>query len=125
MDEQESDTQTTLVQQGDAFIVHFLAGSISEREALRAEGVEMANRIRWEAIDLAYSKATEFSSKIILYHLLAAKIALLAHWPDRESLAPFEQDIRYYESYQSTLSMAKEYEQFRIAFTGKGAGAPD
>jgi hypothetical protein len=85
---------------------------------MRAEGAALANRLRRAAIDLAMSKATEFSPQIPLYHLLAAKVALLAHWPDSGALHGFEQDIGYYRCFESTLDLVEEYERFREAYTG-------
>ncbi len=85
---------------------------------MRAEGADLANRLQREAIGLAYSKATEFSPKIPLYHLLAAKVALLAHWPDNNALDVFEKDIYYYRGFESNLDLVEEYERFREAYTG-------
>lgn len=88
------------------------------RDTMRAEGAALANRLRQEAIDLAMSRATEFSSEIPVYHLLAAKVALLAHWPDSGAVDVFEKDIGYYRDFESTLDLVEEYEGFREAYTG-------
>lgn len=88
---------------------------------MRAEGADLANRLRWEAIALAQSRATEFSPDIPLYHQLAAKVALLAHWPDSSALEVFENDIRYYRSFESTVALVEEYERFREIY-GIGDG---
>jgi len=85
---------------------------------MRAEGRALADRLRREAIDLAMSKATEFSPKISLYFLLAAKAALLAYWPEGRDLDLFEKDIRYYQIFESSQKLVEEYESFREAYTG-------
>lgn len=51
---------------GTAFISRFLAAGAQERDALEAEGADLAERLRRRAIDLAYAKATEFSPQIRL-----------------------------------------------------------
>jgi len=75
---------TELELQTEGFISRFLGSNHQTRDKMRAEGRALADRLRREAIDLAMSKATEFSPKISLYFLLAAKAALLAYWPGAE-----------------------------------------
>ena len=106
--------------EGTAFISRFLAAGEKERAELKAAGVQLADRLSRRAIDLSYAKATEFSPKISLYFLLAAKVALLTHWPDSEAVAPFERPIRNYANYASTRLLGEEYESFRAAYTGDG-----
>ena len=57
---------TELELEGMNFISRFLASEGRERNALRAEGVDLARRLCRTAIDLAQAKATEFSPKIHL-----------------------------------------------------------
>lgn len=83
---------------------------------MKEQGADLAKRLRRRAIDLAQFKATEFSPKIRVYHQLAAKVALLAHWPDSEALEWFEKDIRYYRNFESTQALVDEYERFREAY---------
>jgi len=103
--------------EGANFISRFLASNEQMRDAMRAEGADLASRLRQKAIDLAMSRATELSPKIPLYHLLAAKVALLAHWPDSQALKIFEDDIRYYRIFESTRAWVDDYERFREAYT--------
>jgi len=103
--------------EGANFISRFLVSNEQMRDAMRAEGADLARRLRQKAVDLAMSKATEFSPKVPLYHLLAAKVALLAHWPDSKALKVFEDDIRYYRIFESTRALVDDYERFREAHT--------
>lgn len=107
-----------LERQGAAFISRFLVSGERERKAARSEGTALAEQLQHAAMDLAYSKATEFSPLIRRYHLLAAKVALLVHWPDLEALRMFERDILYYRNFESTQWLVDEYQQFREAYTG-------
>jgi len=107
--------------EGAGFISRFLASDQRLRDTMRAAGAELAERLRHEAIGLAYARATEFSPAIPRYHLLAAKVALLAHWPDRGALEPFERDIHYYRIFESTQALVDEYECFREAYTGSSS----
>jgi hypothetical protein len=102
--------------QGETFISRFLAADERQRLAMRTEGAALAGQLRRRAIDLAQSKATEFSPKIRIYHQLAAKVALLAHWPDSEALEIYERDIRYYRNFESTQALVDEYEDFREVY---------
>lgn len=107
-----------LEQAGAEFISRFFASGEGERSALKVKGADLAHQLRRKAIDLAQSRATEFSPKIRLYHQLAAKVALLAHWPDSKALEVFEKDIRYYRHFERTQPLVDEYERFRAAYTG-------
>ena len=104
-----------LERQATDFIDRFLAADEPERAELKAKGAELAHQLRRRAIDLAHSRATEFSPRLKLYHQLAAKVALLAYGPDNEALAIFERDIRYYRNFASTQALVDEYESFRAA----------
>lgn len=115
--------QTELELQAEGFISRFLRANDKDRANMKAEGAELASRLRDEAIGLAQSRATEFSPKIGTYHQLAAKVALLAHWPDSKALKVFEDDIRYYRSFESTVPLVDDYERFREAYT-KGRVKP-
>jgi hypothetical protein len=108
-----------LEQQGTDFICRFLASSEQKRAALRSAGADLAHQLRHEAIAMASSKATEFSPKIRLYHHLAAKVALLAYWPNTKPLAIYEKDIRYYRNFESTAPLVDDYESFRTGYVGK------
>ena len=83
--------------------------------AMRADGIALARRLTKRTMDLSYSKATEFSQKIPLYTLLAAKVALLVYWPDEAAFNRYEKAIRYYRSFKNTRELAEEYEAFREA----------
>ncbi len=87
-----------------------------ERAARRAEGAEIARRLRHAAIGLACSKATEFSPLIGRYELLAAKVALLALWPDQDRLQVYEDAVCAYRRTRKYRPLAEEYESFREAF---------
>jgi hypothetical protein len=105
-----------LERQTTDFIDYFLAADESERAGLKAKGAALAHQLRRQAIDMAYSRATEFSPRLKLYHQLAAKVALLAYGPDDEALAIFERDIRYYRNFASTQALVDAYESFRAAY---------
>ena len=109
--------RSDLERQAARFISRFLVSEQPTRDTMRAEGAALANRLRQAAMDLAMSRATEFSPQIPRYHLLAAKVALLAHGPDSSALHSFEQDIRYYRGFESALDLVEEYEAFREAYT--------
>jgi hypothetical protein len=107
-----------LERQANAFIDRFLAAGEPERAALRSMGAALADRLRRRAIGMAYSRATEFSPKLKLYHLLAAKVAWLVYGHDTQAsatLAMFERNIRYYRNFPSTQALVDEYERFRVA----------
>lgn len=104
---------------GVEFVARWEAAGEAQRGAMRAEGVELADRLRREAIDLAQSRATEFSPRIPRYHLLAAQVALLAHRPGSQALDVYERDFRYYRIFESTQALVDDYEQFRAAHTGE------
>ena len=91
---------------------------------MKAEGADLASLLRRKAIDLAHSRASEFSPEIPLYHQLAAKVALLAHWPDSKALDTFEKDIRYYRNFESTQALVDEYERFRAAYIQRAHSRP-
>jgi len=67
-----------LEQQALSFIDRFLAAHDQTRDAMRAEGATLADRLQAAAFALSMARATEFSPNIPLYTLLAAKVALLA-----------------------------------------------
>lgn len=112
-----------LESQAEKFIALFLTANEDQRCTLMPEGVDLANRLRRRAIDLAQSRATEFSRDVPLYHQLAAKVALLAHGLDSEALPHFERDIRTYRAFSSSGAFVEEYEGFRRACTA-GHGSP-
>lgn len=103
------------------FILRFLWADPSEREALRSEGAGLAHQLRDKAIDMASSRATEFNPLLFLYHLLAAKVALLTYWPESlHAMAIFEKDIENFSLFDATRPLFEEYERFRAAYTGLG-----
>jgi len=74
----------------------------------------LASRLRIRAVDLCHNKATEFSPEIGRLFELAAKVALLAHWPYEEALAQFERDVGHvYGNSQRGTKHARNYERFR------------
>ncbi len=110
------DETADLAARGDAFIARFLAADRQQREALRAAGAALASQLREQAISLAYSRATEFSPQIPLYHQLAAKVALLAFWPDEQALAIFEQDLDCYRHFEQPRPLGEAYARFREVY---------
>ena len=96
------------------FIERFRASPTSRRPEARSEGAALASRLRTRASDLCHNKATEFSSEIGRLFELAAKVALLAHWPDEEALAQYEQDVAHvYGNHPRSIERARNYERFR------------
>ena len=95
-----------LEREGTAFIERLS----NARERAAAKGVALASRLRRRAIDLCMDKATEYSPDIGLFFELAAKVALLTHWPDEEALAQFEKDVGYSDARRQS---GREYKRFR------------
>ena len=87
--------ESELEQEGAIFFEHFRAARAYARTAAKSEGAALASRLRTRAIDLCHNKATEFNHAIRLLFERAAKVALLAHWPDEEALTLFERDVAY------------------------------
>jgi hypothetical protein len=82
-----------LEREATVFIERFRAVRASERATAKREGTALASHLRTKAIDLCHNKATEVSPEIERLFELAAKVALLAQWPDEEALAQFERDV--------------------------------
>ncbi len=76
-----------------AFIDQFLGASKQRRARLRHEAAQLAARTHRHGVDLCMSKATEFSPRIKVLFLAAAKLALMGQVPD---IARYERDIRHY-----------------------------
>ena len=99
-----------LEREGTAFIERFQTSTANERAAAKGAGAALASRLRRGAIDLCMDKATEFSPDIGLFFGLAAKVALLTHWPDEEALAQYEKDVGYSDERRKS---GREYKRFR------------
>ena len=107
MDERE------LEREGTAFIEFFHTAKAHGRAIAKSAGAALASRLRTRAIDLCHDKATEFSPDVGLFFELAAKVALLAHWPDEQALAQFERDVGYSDAVEPRSKHAREYKRFR------------
>ena len=81
---------------------------------MQTVGVELARQLRSKAIDLSCHKGTEFSADILPLHLLAAKVALLAHGAASPELEVYERDIAYYKNFAQTRPAADEYDAFKL-----------
>ena len=103
-------------QSGEAFIQRFLGAREAQWDGLRGAAADLAVSLRRAAVDLAMSRATEFSHRIPALHLLAAKVGLLAHWPDTSALELYERDILSYRNYDSTREMVDGYERFKADY---------
>jgi len=84
------------------------AASPRERERRREEARELAEAAKREGIDLCHSRATEFSPRIGVLFLAAAKLAQIAH-DDATRPAHYERDIARDEEARA------EYERFAAA----------
>jgi hypothetical protein len=109
-----------LHREGEGWLTRFAGAGEKDRETMKAEGDELALRLVDRARDLGSSKATEFSPWILRFTLLAAKVALLARWPEEERLWPFERGIRYYRAFESSQPAVDEYERFRASWVDAG-----
>lgn len=89
----------------------YLARRVADPE--QADGIALAARLRGRAIDLSCHKGTEFSPDILPLHLLAAKVALVAHGAVSPELAVYERDIAYYRNFEQTRPSAEEYDAFK------------
>ena len=99
-----------LEREGTAFIERFHTSKAGEQAVAKVAGAALASRLRSRAIDLCHDKATEFSPDVGRFFELAAKVALLSHWPDEEALAQFEQDVGYSDP---RMKSGREYKRFR------------
>ena len=99
--------------EGESFLHRFRAAQAEQRDALRAEGRQLAERVRRAAINLSYSKATEFSPEIPKLFLLTAMIAVVAYGADSPELEPYEREVYYYKNFDPNEPMVAEYERFR------------
>ena len=77
---------------------------------LANRGADLANRLSRAAVDMGYSKATEFSCDREELDLMAAKAALVA----------FGASSRWIEKYERALPLrvVTEYETFKAAYLG-------
>ncbi|MEM9071214.1 MAG: hypothetical protein AAGE52_22070 [Myxococcota bacterium] len=84
-------------------LIRELAASPEARTTRRAESRSLAEDLRAAAIDLCMSRATEFSPRIGLLFLYAAKVAALAYLPDSEIPAEYLRDLRHSPDHQETF----------------------
>lgn len=106
--------ESELEQQGAVFIERHRVQGAPLSAASKAEGAELAARLRTKAVDLCYNKATEFSPAIGRLFELAAKVALLAHWPDEGAMALYEKDVAHvFGDTERSRNHARSYEHFR------------
>ena len=76
--------------------------------------LSLARQLRSKAIDLSCNKATEFSPDVLTLHLLAAKVALIAHGTATPELGVYERDIAYYKNFEQSRPAAEEYDAFKV-----------
>lgn len=77
----------------EAFLARFMAASPRERAALRSEAASLAQRTHKAGVTLSHSRATEFSPRIGVLFLAAAKLAAAARAPGEETPSRFVRDI--------------------------------
>jgi len=80
-------------QRAEAFVDSYFGTSPRSRRTHRADGITLAKQLRRAGIDLCMSRATEFSPRIKVLFLAAAKVAVLSHDPGAPELAPYMKDI--------------------------------
>lgn len=114
------DTSDMLIEQARTWLGHFSHATGAELEALQQSGGDLADRLRSTMIDLASSRAHEFSPHIPIHALLAAKIAIAAHGAGSPAAAVFEKDIDHYRQWPSTAVLVDEYARFRQALQAHG-----
>jgi len=105
-----------LIKEAKAFIADLQAASGDQRYERQTEGSSLAAKLREQAIDLSFNKATEFSADIPILHLLAAKVALCAFGKYSSRLDVFEKDIAYYKNFPTTQKFFDEYEHFKTSY---------
>ncbi len=113
-------TDDRLEDQAHDFISRFAAAPPSERASMADEGSVLKSLLTGLAMDLGHNKATEFSPRIKDCQLLAAKVALLIHWPDEEALTYAERAVFYYRSQESARWLVDDYVAFREAWVDAG-----
>ncbi|TXH02534.1 MAG: hypothetical protein E6R07_15035 [Nevskiaceae bacterium] len=86
---------------------------IGKQPADVEQGRSLAARLRSKAIDLSYSRATEFSPEIQELHLMAAKVALVTFGRWSSEVDQYEKDVFYYKAFNPPHKIVKEYEQFK------------
>ena len=97
----------------NSFMRRYKAASEQDGVAILGQGQALAQRLRSAAVDLSYSKATEFSPLIEKYFLMAAKVAFLAYGEGAADLKPYEQDVYYYRNFDPPSYIVCEYEDFK------------
>jgi hypothetical protein len=85
--------------QYNSFMRRYKAAPEQDGVAILEQGQALAQRLRGAAIDLSYSKATEFSPLIEKYFLMADKVAFLAYGEGAADLKPYEQNVYYYRNF--------------------------
>ncbi len=103
----------SLIAEARALIARFEAAPPEARPALAAGAAPLAEALRRRAIDLAMSRATEFSPDLPVLHLLAAEVALCALGPADPRLAGFEADVAGLANFERTAPLAAEYAAFK------------
>ncbi len=103
-----------LISEARTYLARYAAAPEQARGPLQADGSELAVRLRGKAIDLSCHKGTEFSPDILPLHLLAAKVALVAHGAASPELTVYERDIAYYKSFEQTRPVAEGYDAFKL-----------
>lgn len=112
--------RSDLEDEAHLFLSRFAGSAAASRPAMKQEGADLASRLVHGAMDLGYSKATEFSPRIQRYQLLAAKVGLLVHWPDEQAFARYERGVFYYRSQESARGLVDEYTTFRSSWVDAG-----
>lgn len=102
-----------LLRKAQEFVVKLSELKLSDREAFKPEGHNLAETLRRRAIDLAQSRGTEFDPAIPQLHIWAAKVALLIFDQDLDQMRVYENDILYYRSFPKTERLVEDYLAFK------------
>ncbi len=105
-----------LISEARTYLARDAAAPEQARGPHQTTGVELAVRLRRQAIDLSCHKGTEFSPDILTLHLLAAKVALIAHGAASPELEVYERDIFYYRNFAPSHPTVAEYNAFKLGF---------
>lgn len=107
-----------LLLHADRFLAHSLQALCSPASPWSQEGRALADQLRSAAIEMAQSRATEFSPLIPRLHLRAAQVALAHYGSQSPDFITFENDILHYEAYESTRPLVMEYRAFKRDWMG-------
>lgn len=102
-----------LLAEGQAWLSQAIPTRGNLSQSLLESGEQLAVRLRERAVDLSYSKATEFSPSITPLHFMAAKVAFLVFGSGSPKGEVYENDASYYKSFPSAASAIAEYEEFK------------